>query len=93
MRGVSRYTAEAQEVLTHCLSLFPSGALFLILQGRLQRLSRGVTGAIVTYERIADLQLPWTQLNDMVHYELAWRCDPLSLCVCPVVAPLCTTFL
>ena len=73
MRGVSRYTSEAEAVLTRCLGTFQDGGLFLILIGRLKRLSRDVAGGFESYQRIVALKLPWSQLNDMVNYELAWR--------------------
>eukprot|EP00047_Mylnosiga_fluctuans_P015604 m.47850 g.47850 ORF g.47850 m.47850 type:complete len:556 (+) comp6003_c0_seq3:129-1796(+) len=72
MGNTTRFIAEAEAMLAHCMTLYPDGALFLLMQGRLRRLQREIRPALASYQQAADLKLKWRQLNDLISYELGW---------------------
>src|SRR5690606_27365511 len=68
----------AENLLKKCLELYPNGALFKIMEGRLARNRTQLQEAIRIFGEVAEVHKSWVQMHQMCVYELGW-CHALSL--------------
>ena len=68
----AHHIAEGQRVLGDAFRKYPEGALYLWMQGRLNRMQRDLPRAIASFTRSAAGQPGWLQLQHLCLYELGF---------------------
>eukprot|EP00127_Corallochytrium_limacisporum_P000073 Clim_evm12s3 gene=Clim_evmTU12s3 len=70
---------EAERILKKQLELFPDGALFLFMRGRLLRIKKDTEPALEDFTKAREAMMNFAQMRHLCDYELGWtfmyRCE------------------